>query len=147
VLSDVTLEPVNIAAIVGQNVTFTCATSEPGKVRWDYFKARWLQSYVIWNGLTVRQPTGDPPDTPLFHVNEYQCKNETRCDLTINKVAMRDAGWIDCREASSLRVFGASLTVLGESYSNYFYHIVMRNIQQQLLSRKTLRSHCLLHVL
>jgi len=101
-LSDVTLEPVNIAAIVGQNVAFTCATSEPGKVRWEYFKKRGRQSSVIWNGLTVRQPVGDPPDTPLFHVNDYQCENETRCDLTINKVTMRDAGLIACSNTHSL---------------------------------------------
>jgi len=115
VSSDVTLEPVNIAAIVDQNVIFTCATHKPGQVRWDYYKDRLLQHYTIWNGLTVRQPVGDPPDTPLFHVNKYQFKNETRCDLTINKVALRDAGWIACSRAGSNTLFVSSLTVLGES--------------------------------
>ena len=115
VSSYVNVKPVNIAAVTGSKVTFSCSSSNHEvRVRWDYYKLTATKSVTIWNGKTVIMQQGDP-DIPLFGLNTTQCTTSNHCDLMIEKVKTLDAGWIACSEAGSNDWSAASLTVLGLS--------------------------------
>ena len=115
VSSYVKVKPVNMAAVTGSKVTFSCSFSDHGgRVRWDYYKLTAIQSVTVWNGRAIKMQQGDS-DIPLFRLNTTQCNTTNHCDLMIEKVMTRDAGWIACAEAGSNDLSAASLTVLGKS--------------------------------
>jgi hypothetical protein len=102
----VTERPVNMVAVQGTTINFSCASNERGKVRWDFYKFGSVNPYDVWNGESAQNP---------FSVNVEQCQLETRCSLLAERVSRDIAGSYVCRRAAGFGEFLASLIVLGET--------------------------------
>jgi hypothetical protein len=100
--------PVNIVAVAGATVNFSCATNEPDKVRWDFHELGPTEVKRVWNGFN---------SLPPYLVNKTQCETENRCNLTVKDINLKSAGSFECRHATIPGGFLGALTVLGERQS------------------------------
>jgi hypothetical protein len=99
-------KPVNIVAVSGATVSFSCASDQIGMIRWASYALGSKERVHIWNGRSVLPP---------YLVDETQCTNENNCNLTVTNVSLESAGPYACRDATvSTNEFLATLTVLGE---------------------------------
>jgi len=99
------LRPTNMVAIAGNKITLPCTSRVNNESRWDFYDLRSMKPTSIYNGVNVnvgRHVT----------VDFNSCRLKT-CNLTIEAVQLRDAGYYVCFEPSSTVKEAASLVVLG----------------------------------
>jgi len=97
------LRPTNTIAIAENKVTLPCTSRVNNESRWDFYDLDSNQPVNIYNGAKAGR---------RITVDFNSCSFKT-CDLTIEAVQPRDAGYYVCFESSSTARKAASLVVLG----------------------------------